>query len=134
MSDKKGVRGRDLAKEALWRGRMASQRESGLSVRAYCHGEGLSEARFHWWRRELALRDREVASVLERACGRGGEVGEGPQAAFVEVSCGEADPSALPTSSPVEVVLRGGRVIRVRDGFSPETVSRLVALLEAGAC
>jgi len=34
----------------------------------------------------------------------------------------------------VEVVLRDGRVLRVREGFSPEMVSRLVALLEASPC
>lgn len=131
MSGRKRSGGRDLAKEALWRGRMASQRESGLSVRAYCRDEGLGEAAFHWWRRELALRDREPGVVNRR----GGQAITGAaHGAFVEVSCVGASHGDSPGSMPVEVVLRGGRVIRVAEGFSTETVSRLVALLEGNPC
>jgi len=150
MSGKKRVRGRDLAKEALWRGRVASQGESGLSVRAFCRAEGVGEAAFHWWRRELSLRDRESgrAGVTESARRRGGRSagterdvglrGCGPARescpAFVEVSCVGAPQGDAAASTVVEVVLRGGRVLRVGDGFTAETVSRLVSVLEAEPC
>jgi len=121
-----------LVKEALWRERVASQRESGLSIRAFCRGEGLGEAAFHWWRRELALRDREVDSVEQGDGGRSAVVPEAGRKAFVEVSMPRD--GDWPVAAPVEVVLRGGRVLRVGAGFSTETVSRLLALLERDSC
>ena len=132
MSCRKRVRGRDLAKEALWRSRVASQRESGVSVRAYCQKERVGEAAFQWWRRELALRDREVPA--RDGAGGGGGLRATARGAFVEVSCLASAGSGSTEASPVEVVLRDGRVLRVREGFSPEMVSRLVALLEASPC
>ena len=139
MSSKNRVRGRNLAKEALWRERMASQVESGLSVRAYCRAEGVGEARFHWWRRELRLRDVESAGPPEASRGNGASSDAPVRSAFVEVTPLEVGSDGVSVDGfalapPVEVVLVGGRVLRVRDGFAPETVSRLVSLLEAGSC
>jgi hypothetical protein len=139
MSSKNRVRGRDLAKEALWRERMSSQVESGLSVRAYCRAEGVGEARFHWWRRALKLRDAESAGTPEASRVNGASSDAPGQSAFVEVTPSVAKGDGLPVATDasvplVEVVLGAGRVLRVRDGFAPETVSRLVALLEEGSC
>ena len=36
-----------------WRQRLARQRESGLSIAAFCRREGVSQASFHAWRRKL---------------------------------------------------------------------------------
>lgn len=139
MSRRNGIRGRDLAKEALWRERMASQVAGGLSVRAYCRAEGVGEARFHWWRRELRLRDVESAEPPEASRGNGASSDARGRSAFVEVTPLEAGSDGVSVDDfavalPVEVVLVGGRVLRVRDGFTPETVSRLVSLLESGSC
>lgn len=139
MSRRNGIRGRDLAKEALWRERMASQVAGGLSVRAYCRAEGVGEARFHWWRRELRLRDVESAGTPEASRGNGDSFDAPGRSAFVEVTRSDTEGDGVPVATDasvplVEVVLGGGRVLRVRDGFAPETVSRLVALLEAKGC
>ena len=37
----------------LWRGRVAEQEKSGLTVRAYCKQEDLPEPVFYSWRRRL---------------------------------------------------------------------------------
>ena len=50
---------RDPEKERSWREVMRRQRQSGLTVSAFCAAEGLKDWSFHWWRRELAKRDRE---------------------------------------------------------------------------
>lgn len=48
---------RDSVLERAWRGRVAGWATSGLGVRAFCRQQGLSEASFHFWKRELRARD-----------------------------------------------------------------------------
>jgi len=50
---------RSRAKEQSWRGHLKRQSASGLSIRAYCAGHGLSEPSFYAWRAELARRDAQ---------------------------------------------------------------------------
>jgi hypothetical protein len=47
-------RGGGAAKRRVWRGVLARQRRSGLSIRQFCLREGFSEPSFYWWRRALA--------------------------------------------------------------------------------
>ena len=54
--------GRDLEKERTWRAVLDRQRQSGLSVRAFCERERISEASYDVWRRELQRRDHESPS------------------------------------------------------------------------
>ena len=42
---------RDAAKERYWRGLLAQWRRSGLTGRAFCAQQALSEARFYGWKR-----------------------------------------------------------------------------------
>lgn len=82
---------------------------SGLTVREFAEAEGLNLQRIYRWR---------------------SLVGEKTAPAFVEVG----RPAA---ATPVEVVLRAGHVVRVPEGFSEETLRRVVAVLsedEATAC
>lgn len=46
-------------KEQFWRLILAEQQASGLSARAFCIGEGISESQFYNWRSKLAARDRQ---------------------------------------------------------------------------
>jgi transposase len=98
---------RDAQKERQWRQTIREWRQSGLSVRVFCARRGLAQPSFYTWRRELAKRDAE-----------GG--------AFVPVRVlGEARPTAA-----LEVVLEGGRRLRVAAGFDPATLRQLLAVLE----
>jgi len=54
---------RDLGLERQWRERMAGWRASGLSVRVFCQWRGLTEATFHYWRRELRMRDAAASTA-----------------------------------------------------------------------
>ena len=79
------------AKARFWRGAVARQRRSGLSVRGYCRRESLSEPSFYAWRAKLARRDDRR-----------------PEAAtFLPVTVGVA------VSMPVEFQLPSGVLIRV---------------------
>lgn len=53
---------RSLEKEQFWRLVLDEQAASGLSVRAFCRQEGISEPSYYAWRKELAVRDAKPAS------------------------------------------------------------------------
>jgi hypothetical protein len=98
---------RDPRKERQWRQWLRDWRSSGLSVRAFCRLRGLSEPSFYAWRRTLQQR---------------------PAAPFVPVRV-VAD-EAPATASPLELVLAGGRLLRVGPGFEAATLRQLLAVLE----
>ena len=50
---------RSAEKEAFWRGIVEQQKVSGLSARAFCTQESVSEGSFYAWRKELERRDQE---------------------------------------------------------------------------
>jgi hypothetical protein len=99
---------RDQRKEQLWRQWLEQWRQSGLTVRAFWARQRLAEQRFYAWR--LRLRQRPTAPV------------------FVPVQVlAEAQPES---ASALEIVLAGGRRLRVRAGFGPVTLRQLLAVLE----
>ncbi len=108
---------RNHVKEQFWRGTMARHEASGLSIRAFCEREGLSEPSFYQWRRELARRDRQSS--------RPGRTGM----AFVPVRV-VPDEDKSPASGAIEIVLAGGRIVRVGARFDRETLAQVVAVLE----
>ena len=102
---------RDARKEQQWRRWIEAWRTSRLSVRAFCARHGLSQPSFYAWRRELQRRD-----------------GEPP--AFVPVRVVGADLPARESGG--QVVLPGGRTVRVAPGFDAATLQQVVAALEEG--
>src|SRR5215831_13901139 len=108
-------RARDEEKERQWRRRIDQWQASGLSVRAFCAQHGLASASFYNWRRVL---QRRAATE---------------QPAFVPV---QVVSDAVPTqTSALEVVLTGGRTVRVAPGFNAATLRQLLAVLEGeGSC
>lgn len=108
---------RDLQAEGRWRGLLARQRTSGMTVRAFCAKERIAESAYYAWRREIGLRDREKTAGT---------------AAFV--------PVVLPTgAAPMEaegqiiIELRGERVLRLPAALAVERVVELVRAIEAAS-
>jgi transposase len=91
---------------------LARWRRSGLSVRAFCRAEGVSEPSFYAWRRKL-------------------DGAEPNKPVFLPVHI-VTEAAHEPTTRGIEVVLANGRCVRVGPGFDPQTLVKLVALLEAG--
>lgn len=121
---------RDAGKERFWRGCVRQWRESGLSVRAFCRREALSEPSFYAWRRELARRETSALRSQppsrpqpRRAAKRGG---------FVPVEVVAAK-LAAPAAS-IEILLPRGRRLRVRPGFDRETLQTVLEILERRPC
>src|SRR5437763_142064 len=100
---------RDPGLEPQWRRRLKEWERSGLTGRDFCRRHSLSEPSFYGWRREIARRDREQAAARE-------------QPAFVSI--------AVAAAVPLEVVVRGGRVVRVGHGFDAAHLRAVVAALE----
>ena len=103
---------RDLGREPHWQRVLARWRRSGLSVRAFCQAEGISEPSFYVWRRKLDRADHKKPAFLP-----------------VHVVTEEAK---QPATRDIEIVLANGRCLRVGPGFDPRTLVTLVDLLEDG--
>jgi hypothetical protein len=114
-----------------WERLVAKWKRSGLSQAAFCRRHDLKYVTFGWWKRrfERPLKERsQLARGMTRASrDAGGEDNRATAADFVEVSLSQ------PAVAGYEVVLSGGRAIRLPHDFDPERVSRLVLSLES-AC
>ncbi len=99
---------RDPRKEQQWRRWIQQWQHSGLSVRAFCARHDLAEPSFYAWRRQLQQRQGAARFVPVRVV---------------------PDEEPAPAGS-VEVVLSGGRHVRVPPGFDPATLRQLLAVLE----
>jgi transposase-like protein len=106
---------RDPRKEAVWRKHVRRQRNSGLSIREFCHEHGLVESAFYFWRQEIRRRDQE--SATEQA------------STFVPLTVQTEMPA-----TPLEVVLSSGHVVRVMAGFDAATLRQLLDVLEERSC
>jgi transposase len=120
---KRGGKPRDPAREKFWRRTIRDQQRSGLSVRDFCHRQGLKDWTFRWWRQELARRD-QVPSMAT--------AGEQTEAAPVFLPVPIVDLEAV--SPPIEIVLPTGLIVRAPSGFDPRTLGRVLAVLEGRPC
>ena len=140
---KKRVRQGGSERQMYWEEAMRRWKESGQSVRAFCHNEGVRESAFYFWRRELAQRShrteaangaRPQASPLttashssERASSRHSSV-----PSFLPVRV--VEDVAVEAASGVEIILAHGCTVRVRSGFDRQTLANVLAVLEARPC
>jgi len=128
---------RDPAKEARWRARFKRHATSGLSVRAFCRHEQVTESAFYFWRRVIAKRDgeRTLPSTPEPSTSEPSPASPAPKTSalaaplpsFVPVSV--TGPAAGTTSIAIE--LAGGRVLRLPESISAARLAELVHALES---
>jgi hypothetical protein len=122
-------------------------RESGRSVREFCHSAGLRESAFYFWRRRLVRRDRQVGGTRSPAEAIGATSAARrskrasplpcPPPSFLPLRV--VEPSVTEAGPPlavggVEIVLGQGRTVRVRAGFDRQTLAEVLAMLEARPC
>lgn len=93
-----------------WRELIRQHASSGQSIKAFCERHGVAPSAYFYWRRRLVTEPSTALAV-----------------SFVAV---EAAPVA---QTPLELVLRGGRCVRVAAGFDPATLLRLIDVVEGGA-
>jgi len=110
---------RAVLKKGRWtssdaRAVLAAHRGSGLSLTAFARQRGLQVQRLILWRKRLAiLRPTEAVA---------------PQRFVPVVVTSRSEPAAI------EVVLRGGHRVHVRDGFDAAVLARVIEVLEHKAC
>ncbi len=103
-------------KEASWRLVVEEQRRSGLSVRAFCQQQALSEPSFYAWRKELQKRDA-------RRTADGGSNGRLiPVDVILPASSG--DVQAL-----LEIRTPGGFTLRFGHDAAAATIARLLDVI-----
>ena len=120
----------DPEKETLWRQRIAQQAASGLTVREWCRQGGYSDSLFHFWKSTIAKRDG-VYTAPPRRAPASPQSAPAKAPAFALVVLAAPAPAA---AAALELVLAGGRLVRVYDSFNPATLARLLDVLEPRRC
>lgn len=112
-------------REAHWRALVNEWRKSGLTQGKFSQAKSISDSSLGWWVRELNRRDRSRGLHVAR---KKSARADGP--AFIPVKL--VPPTWVPAAPAFEVVVCG-HTIRVPAGFDPESLRRLVGVLEARA-
>ena len=108
---------------------LARLEDSGQNVATFARQHGIPDKRIRRWKAKLpsphALVAREAATVAEHTI---------PFVPMRVVETRVETMGAADGSSALEVVVRGGRAVRVSLGFDDETLARVVTVLEALPC
>jgi hypothetical protein len=112
---------RDTEKARYWKQRLGEAARSGTSIREYCRRRRLKESQFYWWQHRLQLGPREGSAVAPGA--------NGQAASFALVS-----EEGGPTDAGIELVLTGGRRLRIAKGVDEETLRTVLTALEPAGC
>jgi hypothetical protein len=108
---------RDPQKEGFWRQVMRRWRKSGLTARAFCLENRLSQASLYAWQRTLAQRDAQAIPFAQ-----------------VHVLADESrNPLYGAVGAAFELVLANRRVLRIGTAFDAATLRRLLPVLEEDA-
>jgi len=114
-------RRRSAEKEAFWRLVFEEHQASGLSVRAFCKQEALSEASFYAWRKELAKRDQGIEETREGS--------HSEASGMIPVSVVDSLPNRVASSvstSTLEVLTPSGFTLRFDDHIEPDKLRVLL--------
>ena len=139
---KQGRRG-GSQRQSYWQEVVRRWREGGQSVRAFCQAEGLREAAFYFWRRELDRRGPQAEAENVVPCEAGAVTSatgsrkrmpsrHGATAAFLPVRVVEH--TAMEVARGVEIALACGHTLRVPAGFDRQTLADVLAVLEVRPC
>ena len=110
-------------RETRWRRLVERWKASALAKSTFCEREGISNASLHWWLRELERRNGHRPGIRPA---RKSPIRKAPRAEFVPV---QVVPSLQAAVKAVELVV-AGYVVRVVPEFDPQTLRRLLDLLE----
>ncbi len=110
-----------------WQKQVSNWSKSGLSQAEYCRREKLSASTFYSWKGQLLGRTKnhKKTSGKKRHAKHSSDLIQSLEAdgdCQVGVSC---------ASPPYEVVLSGGRGIRVGPDFDPDVLKRLITVVES---
>jgi transposase-like protein len=118
----------DAEKRQFWRLVFEEHAKSGLSVRAFCRQESLSEPSFYSWRRTIRDEDLKRGSDLKSN-------GDGPSPAGDYTLVPVRISGTLPASSQngIEIVTPNDILIRLGGDCSGETIRHVLWALQQQA-
>jgi transposase len=109
-------------REQFWRDHVAGWKSSGLSLRLYSEHHGLKAGTLGYWNSRLKA---QAAAPLTSSAG------SETVATFLAVHVAEPAVSVSePRDDRIELVLKGGSVLRVGRGFDAMTLDRLLDVVE----
>ena len=108
----------DVEKARFWRKAVHEAARSGLSIREFCRQRKLHESQFYWWQRHLATK---LAAQPKKPAAAA--------ASFALVSGEAGAPDA-----GIELVLAGGRRLRIAKGVDEATLRSVLAALDEPGC
>ena len=111
----------DVEKARFWQSTIREAARSGVSIREFCRRRKLKECQFYWWQRRLSM-SRHTAA-------KGGPQRVGGTASFALVS---EEPGA--NDAGIELVLAGGRRLRIARGVDEATLRAVLAAVEPAGC
>jgi len=102
--------------EARWRALVREQESSGESVKEFARTRGLSAASLYWWRSVLGRRSRSKPKGIR----------------FAQLTLQHSsEPAVHGAGIPAfELTLGSGHRLRVPSSFDPESLRRLLSVLE----
>lgn len=107
----------DVEKARFWRKAVQEAARSGLSIREFCRQRKLHESQFYWWQRHLAIKPIPPPKKPSGA------------ASFALVG---GEPGAA--EAGIELVLAGGRRLRIAKGVDEATLRSVLAALDEPGC
>ena len=109
-------------RQQFWRDHVAGWKSSGLSLRLYSERHGLKAGTLGYWNSRLKA---QAADALTSSAG------SETVATFLAVHVAEPAVSVSePWDDRIELVLKGGSVLRVGRGFDAVTLDRLLDVVE----
>ncbi len=111
----------DAEKARYWLRTISEAVQSGISIRQFCRQRRLKESQFYWWQHKL--RSRRQAGTTSKS----GDHGRPTSFALVSEEAGATD-------AGIELVLSGGRQLRITKGADEETLRTVLAALEPLRC
>ena len=118
---------RKAEREEFWRLVLSEFERSGMTARAFCAQEGISEPSFYSWRRRIRDRDTgDEKSTAPRSPARLVPVEVVDNGAEL---CALSAPGSTAGAAALEIVTPGGFVVRVRDGVQPAALGVLLDVI-----
>jgi hypothetical protein len=111
----------DVEKARFWRAAIREAARSGVSIREFCRRRKLKECQFYWWQHRLSMSRRSAEAERKRQT-------RGP-ASFALV---REEPGA--NDAGIELVLAGGRRLRIARGVDEATLRAVLAAVEPAGC
>ena len=111
----------DAEKARYWQRTISESVRSGIPIRQFCRQRRLKESQFYWWQHKLRAR-RQAGTTSKTG-------GQGRPTSFALVS-----EEAGATDAGIELVLSGGRRLRITKGVDEVTLRTVLAALEPPRC